>query len=196
MRRLLRNGLGENKYYRNKTNISSMLKGIGFFEAVKKYNMPTWKPLRVAEPALQIEPTRNQQLMNRFTSLYCLPKRSHSVQCLTRSLLSRRTSSFQAQIGHSTKTDQIPLRITVSKPVPTSQTVTTRYNLKYLDHPVTCHIFCQAFDALWEESAPLFALLGAQIQATPDPQPLLDTYYDLYVGVIESVYATKSLARI
>lgn len=99
--------------------------------------------------------------------------------------------SYHSQVAEhktlSTKTDHIPLLVTMIKPESSPPTVTTRYNLKYLDHPVTRLLLCQAFDALWVESAMLFASLGARIQATPDPQPILNIYYDLYVGLIESI---------
>jgi hypothetical protein len=76
----------------------------------------------------------------------------------------------------------------VTKPQHQSPSSTTRYNIKYLDHPATRLLLCQAFDALWSESAKLFASIGARIQATPDPESDINIYYNLYVGVIESVY--------
>jgi hypothetical protein len=96
---LLQKGLGENKYCGGKSNFGAILNGMGFFESVKNFNLPSWEPLHFDSPPVQIDPTKSQQLMSRLSSLYRLPKRSNSVQFVALSLLSRRVCSFDEQIG-------------------------------------------------------------------------------------------------
>lgn len=92
----------------------------------------------------------------------------------------------------SPKTDHLMLYATLPPrpPTPQSPIQTIRYNLKYLDNPIISDRLCHSFDTLWKTQQSLFTTLATHTLHSTDPQPLIDTYYDIYTTLIKSCCET------
>ncbi|CAO3670488.1 unnamed protein product [Umbelopsis ramanniana] len=87
----------------------------------------------------------------------------------------------------SPKTDHM-LLYAILPPMPLtphSPSQTIRYNLKFLDNPIIAERFCYAFDTLYASQQSLLTALSHNILQSRDPQPLIDTYYDIFTTLIK-----------
>jgi hypothetical protein len=101
-------------------------------------------------------------------------------------------ASVESRPPISHKTDHLMLYATLSPkpPIHQSSSQTIRYNLKFLDNPTISERLCHTFDTLWRSQQHLFTALSQHILRSTDLQPLIDTYYDIYITLLKSCCET------
>lgn len=77
---LMRRGLGQNKFYCGLTDLRAILKMIGFFDSIKRFNLLTWKALAKSEGGMEIGENDYVAILKNICGVYEISKHINGVK--------------------------------------------------------------------------------------------------------------------